>query len=112
MGPSKRSFFDLKSTQNCPWTQPMALLVTKLAVWHPQTDPRATQMDPKTIQSGPKSSICRHIDGPMDRCIEIPIYRPIDVADRRGTDSNNLCLAGRVSSVNLHSGPRRRPPPM
>ena len=97
--------------QNGPWTLPMTLLATQLTVWHPKISPRATQMDPKADQIGSKSSICRHIDGPMDRCTEIPIYRPIDVADRRGTDSNNLCLGGIVSSLIRNSGGRRTRPP-
>ena len=65
----------------------------------PKSDPRATQMDPKVDQIRSKSSICRHIDGPMDRCAEIPIYRPIDVSTRRGTDMSNICLAGRAYNV-------------
>ena len=95
--PSKFSFFVPQSTHNGPW--------------QPKIDPRTTQMDPKVDQTGFKSSICRHIDGPMDRCAEIPIYRPIDVSTRRGANLSIFCLVGRVYSLKSHSVENRHPPP-
>ena len=82
-------FFDPKSTHICFFGDPIGR-------WYPKIDPGVTKMDPRVDQCGSKSSICRHIDGPMDICPEIPIYRPSDMSTRRGADVSNICLRGTV----------------